>query len=224
MKTIHKQILKSPQTKKDSDYFESFSEALDKVSQSVTSKKVSLGQIENCLKGRGLAALGLILCIPFIQPIPVPGLSILFGLAFVIIGGHFTFGKAGALPAFIKKTEIDAATLKKMVRGTQKVLSFLESLLKPRIRIMSRRPMLNILGICIMTSGLALSLPLPPVILFSNSLPAFAIICLCLGYLERDGLLMIAGHLIAILTWCYLAFWWEMVSLGIEKMTSRFLI
>jgi hypothetical protein len=45
-----------------------------------------------------------------------------------------------------------------------------------------------------------LSLPIP----FSNSLPAWAVVLLAVGMLEKDGLCVLLGHLTAVATWIFI--------------------
>lgn len=195
-----------------------FTNDLDAIAKHANGEKITIAEIETILRGRGIAVLSLILSIPFIQPIPLPGLSIAFGLTFMTLGIQLACGSVGGLPSFVKKRELDAKTLQKIIFKFKKIFSYIEWLFKPRLDFMLRPPFLNGIGISIFISGLALSMPFPPVILFSNSLPAWATIFLCLGYLERDGLVVIVGHLIAIATWCYFAIWWEAVKIGFESL------
>ena len=64
-------------------------------------------------------------------------------------------------------------------------------------------------------------MPLPPVVLFSNGLPAFGVLLLCLGWIERDGLFALSGHLIAFGTWIYFATWWEVLKLALQAAWRR---
>ena len=50
--------------------------------------------------------------------------------------------------------------------------------------------------------GLVLSLPLP--IPFSNSIPAMAILLLCLGAIVEDGVMVLLGHGVGLGAWGYL--------------------
>lgn len=198
----------------------SFTQDLEAIRQQATGEKISLAEIEAILQGRGFATINLILCIPFIQPIPLPGVSIIFGLAVMALGMRLALGRSTALPEFVTKRQIDTENLRRISEGAIKLFSYVDRLFKPRLGFMLTPPLLSLVGVSIVLSGLALSLPLPPVILFSNSLPAWAVILLCLGLLERDGLVIAIGHCIALATWLYFAFWWEAVKFGFETLLS----
>jgi hypothetical protein len=56
------------------------------------------------------------------------------------------------------------------------------------------------LGIVIASLGLMLPLPIP----FSNSIPAWAVVLLAIGMMEKDGLCVLLGHLTAMGTWVFI--------------------
>ena len=147
----------------------------------------------------------------------------MIGSGIIILGLRLTLGSANSgVVQFISKREIDAETLLKIVGGARHVFSYVEQVFKPRLGFMLKPPFLNGLGFSIVVSGIALSLPLPPVILLSNALPAWAIILLCLGYLQRDGVVILGGHLLTVGTWCYFAIWWEAIKFGFQSLLSFF--
>lgn len=176
---------------------------------------VSFREIEGILNGRGLAALTLVLCLPFIQPIPLPGLSMVFGLAMMALGGRLVFKEQGTLPRLVSDRHIDTARLRRMAHGAQKVFRPVERFTRPRLSFFTFQPLRALIGASIILCGSALLLPLPPFILFSNALPAWAIILLCLGMMERDGVFVICGHILTVATWIYFAFWWEIVKVSV---------
>lgn len=201
-----------------SQHKESFTGDLARIVEHVQGERITLGEIEIILQGRGFATICLVLSIPFIQPIPLPGLSVAIGITMIALGLRIALGTAGGLPDFIKQRELETQRLHKIIQATFKIFSRIEGLFKPRWGRLLKAPFMNFIGISIMVSGIALSLPLPPVILFSNSLPAWSIIFLSLGYLERDGLVIAMGHLLAVATWCYFAFWWEAAKYGFQSL------
>ncbi len=184
--------------------------------------KVTLGDLEGHLEGRGFATLALILSVPFIQPIPLPGVSVAFGVAQMALGMRLIFGAYGGLPGWVKKREVETQTVSRVVLGGAKLFAKVERLFKPRLLVLLKPPFENLIGVFMITSGIALSLPLPPVILFSNSIPAWSIILLSLGYLERDGFFVLLGFLGAIATWVYFGLWWEVIAVGLVKVSGYF--
>lgn len=192
-----------------------FSHQLEKIEAFVQGDRVTLADLEDLLQGRGFAMLILVLCLPFIQPIPFPGLSVPLGLAVALLGARLCVGKTGRLPKFLSRREFDPAKLRKVVGFARKGFSRVDRLFKRRLGVFIRPPLGRLMGVTCIASGLALSLPLPPVILLSNTIPAVSVILVCLGLLERDGLLVLLGHVIAVATWIYFGFWEEAVRQAI---------
>jgi hypothetical protein len=72
----------------------------------------------------------------------------------------------------------------------------------------------------IIIAGLALMLPLP--IPFSNSIPAWAIVFLAIGMMEKDGLFVLLGHLTAIVTWIFIGLTSAFAVRGIQGFLDAF--
>lgn len=167
-------------------------------------RSLSVGELEEILQGRGFALFILLLALPFSFPIAVPGLSIPFGIVILFVGMRIAMGRKPALPQFILRRQIKYAVLEKIVRFGLKLCSKMERVVRPRMHFLQRWPgMLNLIGAAIASSGLLLSLPLPPFIPFTNAIPAIAIIFLTAGMIERDGLLVLVGHIVNIAAWIY---------------------
>ncbi len=62
--------------------------------------------------------------------------------------------------------------------------------------------MSRLVGFGIVIAGVGLMLPLP--IPFSNSIPAWAVVLLAVGMMEKDGLCVLLGHLTAMGTWVFI--------------------
>ena len=196
------------------DQKQNFAADLEAIERLGESPQVSFAAIEQRLEGRGFASFALIFALPFVQPIPLPGVSIIVGFVMIALGLRLTLGHTGTLPKWLRQREIDGPKLIKMTQAARKAFAYIDPLFKARFSVIAQPPFHRAIGISIALSGLALILPLPPVVLFSNSLPAWAIICVSIGYLERDGLFVILGHLIAIATWVYFAMVWEAVRIA----------
>ena len=53
-------------------------------------RSMTLGQLEEVLKGRGFALFLLLMSLPFAFPVSIPGLSIPFGIVIMILGLRIT--------------------------------------------------------------------------------------------------------------------------------------
>jgi hypothetical protein len=182
----------------------------------LTDASLSIGDLESSLKGRGFAMLLMLLALPFCL-LPIPGLSMPFGVAVFLIGGRLTLGQQPWLPEFIRKIRFPAERLQKLLSGAIRLARAIEKLARPRMRFLQTWPgMTNLIGFGITMAGLLLLLPLP--IPFSNTLPAWSVVLLTAGMIERDGLLVLVGHLLAVASWALVALLWVFGAAGIEKL------
>ena len=180
---------------------------------------MTLGELEDILQGRGFGMFLLLLALPFTFPIAVPGLSVPFGIVIMIIGLRIALGRKPSLPGFILRRPIKYALLEKIILLGLKLSTKLEKVVKPRMHFLQRWPgMINLIGLGIASGGLLLSLPLPPLIPFSNTIPALAVLFLTAGMIERDGLLVLIGHCVNVLAWAYFAFMVTAAGHGINRL------
>lgn len=158
---------------------------------------LSLRQILELMHGRGQALLALFLAFPFCLPIPIPGLSVFFGLIIATLGISIASGWRPWLPQSWLDRPLPHATMEKICHSAQKVLLKTEHWIKPRFIWFHSMRMIQLFnGVAITVCALLLALPLPP---GTNFPPSIAIICVAVGALETDGLLLILGYVLFIL-------------------------
>lgn len=178
-------------------------------------RAMSIDELQGALKGRGVAMLLLLLALPFCF-IPVPGLSTPFGIAVVLIGIRIAFRQKHWWPKLIGKRSISAARLEKLLRGGIRFAKIMEKLVKPRMCYLHCWPgAMTLIGLGIAAGGLLLLLPLP--IPFSNMVPAWAVVFLTAGMMERDGLVVLLGHALTLLSWGLIAAAWFFGMEGIRR-------
>lgn len=154
---------------------------------------VTLREVMGLLHGRGYVLLVMLLALPFCGPIPLPGLSTPFGLVIALIGVRLALGEKPWLPARLLDTRLPPEFFAKVFAVTQKILTWFERLLRPRLLWVTASPrleQLHAVSMVICAAMLLLPLPIP----FSNVVPAWGILLLAGGLLERDGVFIIAGH------------------------------
>jgi len=156
---------------------------------------ITLREVIQLLGGRAYLLLVLLLALPFITPIPIPGLSTPFGLAIALIALRLAIGQRPWLPKKLQRKELPAGFIAKVFRVAEKILLFLEKFLRPRLTFLTDTPLLRQLhAVLMLAAALALLLPLP--IPFTNTFPAWTILLLAAGLLERDGGFVLAGYLV----------------------------
>ncbi|MBN1961889.1 MAG: exopolysaccharide biosynthesis protein [Deltaproteobacteria bacterium] len=135
-----------------------------------------------------------ILVIPFLQPIPLPGVSTAFGLAIALLGVQLTLEKKPWLPHWLRKRQLSTERIVKIFAAGKNIFLRFEKVIRPRLQILHAHPIWQrITGIVITIAGLLLAIPLP--IPISNFLPALIVALLSIGILEEDGLLIIWGFI-----------------------------
>ena len=158
-------------------------------------RAVTLREVIYTLQGRAYLLLVLLLALPFITPIPLPGLSTPFGLAILLIAARLSLGQKPWLSMKLQRKELPAGFLRKLFAVAERVLRVLEKFLRPRLTFVTDTPLLAQLhAVLMLVAALALLLPLP--IPFTNSFPAWTILLLAAGLLERDGLFILAGYVV----------------------------
>jgi hypothetical protein len=159
----------------------------------------------------------LLLALPFITPIPLPGLSVPFGLAIALIALRLSLGQRPLLPKSLQRRELPAGFIGKVFTFAEKVLRFLEKFLRPRLTVLTDTPLLQQLhAVLMLVAALSLLLPLP--IPFTNSFPAWAILLLAAGLLERDGVFILAGYVVFAAGVLYFVFLGEATALLLHEL------
>ena len=168
----------------------------------VKDQALTLAELKQALKGRGSAVLLILLALPFCF-VAIPGLSMPFGIAISLIGVCQATGREPWLPSFIMRRRLSTARSTQLLTGAIKVARQLEKYVRPRLAFLHAGPgMLRLIGLAIVIAGVALMLPLP--IPFSNSIPAWAVVLLAIGMMEKDGLFVLLGHFTAMGTWVFI--------------------
>jgi hypothetical protein len=158
-------------------------------------RALTLREVIGLLGGRAYTLLVLLLALPFITPIPLPGLSTPFGLAIALIALRLSFGQRPWLPKKLQRKELPAGFIHKVFGFAERTLRFFEKFLRPRFTVLTDTPLLvQLHAVVILLAALVLLLPLP--IPFTNSFPAWAILLLAAGLLERDGVFVLAGYVV----------------------------
>jgi hypothetical protein len=177
------------------DRTERMSSILDRLaSASNEGKKITLQSLIDNLGDRGHIIAILFLTIPFVQPVPMLGLSTIFGAAIITIAGTYALGKKAWVPQKVGSRELPQNLLKTICEKGAKVFLWLERWVRPRGKIFHQwSGMKTFAAFCVIACALLLALPIP--IPASNTIPALPIILISLGLLEEDGWFIVAGYI-----------------------------
>lgn len=185
-----------------------FSQELRGLAQQFADRPARLSEILAATQGRGYYLLLLLIGLPFLTPIPLPGFSTPFGLIVLVIGARLALGQRPWLPQKLLQRELPARFIARVLATASWAVRWLEFLLRPRLDFLHEQWIYRrIAGTLIMLSGLLLLLPIP--IPLTNSFPALTVVLLAAGAMERDGLFFLAGcatFLVAVAYFGLLAF------------------
>jgi hypothetical protein len=166
---------------------------------------VSLNQLFERAEGRGPYAMMILLCLPFVTPVSLPGVSNVFGLALLALAWSAGCGRPGRLPGSLGNRSAKGPALQRVLRISLRVLRFIERWVKPRrTRWLSWGAARAFNAFVIGLSAVALTLPIPPTIPLSNMLPAYAIIVTAASLMEEDGRMIWVGYTVTFIMLVYL--------------------
>jgi hypothetical protein len=156
---------------------------------------MSLNQILQRTEGRGIYLVMIFACLPFVVPVSLPGLSTILGLIVGLLSLRLARGKPPALPRFLGEHVLKPKTVQRILRASVRFLRFLEKLVRPRrTRWLAWPSAMFVNGGLMAFMALVLALPFPPIVLFTNSLPSYAIILIAVSVMEEDGVTIWLGY------------------------------
>jgi hypothetical protein len=181
---------------------ERFSAVLYALARSLPADGLALQKILDQLGEGGFLMLSMVATIPFLLPVSIPGSSIPFGLVIALNGAGVLAQRTPWLPRRLLQYQLTATQLQPVLIKGARLFSRLERLMHPRLLFLTQSSVSRRFnGGLLLLSGLLLMAPLP--LPFSNTLPAYAALCLAAGSLERDGYLVLAGYTMLGLTIAY---------------------
>lgn len=168
-------------------------------------RPLTLREVIYVLRGRAYLLVVLLLALPFLTPLPLPGLSTPFGLAIALVALRLSLGQRPWLPKKLQRKQLPAGFFAKLFRVAERIIRFLEKFLRPRWPVVTGSPwLLQVHALVMLVSALALLLPLP--IPFTNSFPAWTLLLLAGGLLERDGAAIVLGYVVFVAGVLYFVF------------------
>lgn len=169
-----------------------FSDQLSGLALRLGEGRIRLDELCAVLQGRMLYVLIIVLCLPFLLPIPLPLLSTPFGILIALTGLRIALRQKPWLPERIAQREIPAGFIPKLLSSAARLTRILERISKPRWVFPAHlRQFHKATGFLIAAAALLLLLPIP--VPLSNMLPATAILLFATASLRRDGLCLVLG-------------------------------
>jgi len=171
-----------------------------------SSDGVTLNHLLERTEGRGFYLVVILLSLPFILPVSIPGVSTVLGLSVALLRFKLAFGAVPRLPKFMGNRKLSPEFQKKILRGSVKLVRIVEKLVKPRrTPWMSTRPARFANATLMTFMALLLAMPFPPLPPLTNALPCYCIILLAASMMEEDGVTIWFGYALSLGTGIYLA-------------------
>ncbi len=184
---------------------------------------LTLNQLLARTSGRGPYGLIILLCLPFLAPVTLPGISNVFGVVIILLAWRIFHDQPARLPRRIGERSIEGKVLSKVIRASIRVIQFIERLTKPRgptwVRSSSAR---RFNAGVLMFGGFLLAAPIPPIIPLSNLAPAVGIILIAASMMEEDGLVIWFGYGATLAALAYISFLFVVQYALIVKLWHRF--
>jgi hypothetical protein len=170
------------------------SDLLMRQAATVTSERVTLGDMAAFLGDRSIGGLLLVPALPMALPVPAPGISVIFGVPLIVISAQLALGYRRAwLPALLAQRSISRTAFSAIIDRMLPTLRRLERIVRPRAGWLAGTWTKVRVGIICLVLAIIITLPEP----LGHVVPGTAISVLALGLIERDGVAIALGILTA---------------------------
>jgi hypothetical protein len=182
----------------------SLGEQLAKVIDQLPPDALSLQELLDVFGDEGLLLVTILLTLVFLIPVSIPGVSTVFGAAILLVGVSRLIGRPLWLPARLRARALPADKLRPGLAGGLVWVRRLEKISRPhRLRMLADGPPVRLLNdLAFILAALLLMAPFG-FVPFSNTLPALALLLYAIGFIQRDGVAVLLGHLANIGTIIY---------------------
>lgn len=176
-----------------------FTLAIEMIHKKALEQELSLEDVFKIVGVHGHQVLIIFFCLPFMQPIPFPGLSLPFGIMISFLSLLLLLNIPPKIPQRWKDKKIPQNILIKTTEVADKFLLKVEKILEPRWFFLFNNRFIQIFNTnLVILNALLLAIPLP--IPFSNTVPALVIVLNNFGHLEEDGVLVAISYVMTILS------------------------
>ena len=172
-----------------------FLEILNRLSENSLERSLTLKEVIDCFGIKSHSLLIAFLSLPFLQPVPLFGLSTPMGIMIAIVAFFQVMNKTPWIPKRWRDKQVSGKLLEKILEVAKKYLEKLSKISSKRWEIFFNLKFFLIFNFFVVSiMGLFLSLPLP--VPFSNSIPAWGIFINSIGQIEEDGILIFISYII----------------------------
>lgn len=168
-----------------------------------TDRKVTIRDIAIALQDRSFGAFLLVFALPNLVPLP-PGATFILGLPLIFVAWQMMASPGGRVffPRVVSDYGVQPQTFEAIVKRLVPWMRWAEKLVVPRFWLFESRFAERLIGVFALILAIVVFLPIP----LGNWPPAFALAVLGFAHSQRDGLGVVLGCLIGVLSIAVAAF------------------
>lgn len=169
-------------------------QALDRCLEHAMSEGIQLGEMLDRLGRSSFCFVALLLAVPFVQPFSLGPLTMIGGITFMGVGWQMATGRTRpVLPQAAAKLSLHGKGWVAVLRFCRRLLTLCRKFTRTRLSAwVSGNRGEKFVGWLIFSGGALLAVPVAN-LPFNNTLPALMIIFACIGWLEKDGLMVLVS-------------------------------
>ncbi|MEA5503762.1 exopolysaccharide biosynthesis protein [Halotia wernerae UHCC 0503] len=180
-------LVQNPET---SDNALRMSKLLQRFLEGHQGDQVCLRDLFNEMENRAFASTLLICALPEALPLPIAGISALVAMPLLLVSGQLVLGfQKPWLPDWLLDQPFKQEHCQQVISGAIPFLEKLECFFEPRWTLFTSPEAERCVGVILLFLSFIIALPIP----FGNILPAIIIVLICLGLIEKDGLIIAIG-------------------------------
>lgn len=201
----------------------SLGEQLARIIDSLPADAMSLQELLDVFSDEGLLLLTILLTLIFLIPVSIPGVSTVFGAAILLVGVSRLIGRPLWLPARLRSKALPADKLRPGLTSGLLWVRRLEKISRPhRVRVLVDGRVVDVFNnLAFILAAILLMAPFG-LVPFSNTLPALALLLYAIGFIQRDGVAVLLGHLANIGTIVYFSVLIGGGGLAVRELFQRF--
>jgi hypothetical protein len=193
---MSKAKLRNPET--------NLSSTFERTAAAIQAHAVTVRELLELIGEQGLLLFCTFLAVPFLLPISIPGSSTILGVLILFIGIGVMTNSIPWLPDRLLAYEMRSALVVTVLQKSAAYFRKFEKLIKPRLLALTGNPVINVVnGLTLVVVAILLMAPLP-LIPLTNTIPAAAVVLLCVGMAERDGVVILLGYVATVASIVYI--------------------
>ena len=140
----------------------------------------------------------LLLCaLPEALPLPIAGISAFVAMPLLLVSSQLVLGfPQPKLPDWLLDQNFKLEYCEQVISGAIPFIEKLECFVEPRWSFFTSPEAERCVGVILLVLSFIIALPIP----FGNMLPAIVIVLICLGLIEKDGLIIAISGIVAGIT------------------------